>query len=82
MSGSTWKDEKWAEIAGIFPFPALELIQTNSGARSDSTGKMDSPPSGQKKGQIGSKRTQSDYRWIVRYISGWVDCPSTVAVIA
>jgi predicted permease len=32
MSGSTWKDDKWAEIAGIFPFPAFELIRTNSGA--------------------------------------------------
>ena len=32
MSGSTWSDEKWAEIAGIFPFPAFELIRTNSGA--------------------------------------------------
>jgi len=32
MSGSTWSDHKWAEIAGIFPFPAFELIRTNSGA--------------------------------------------------
>jgi predicted permease len=32
MSGSTWRDDKWAEIAGIFPFPAFELIRTNSGA--------------------------------------------------
>ena len=32
MSGSTWSDEKWAETAGIFPFPAFELIRTNSGA--------------------------------------------------
>src|SRR5438045_954802 len=32
MSGSTWSDKKWAETAGIFPFPAFELIRTNSGA--------------------------------------------------
>jgi len=32
MSGSTWRDSKWAEIAGIFPFPAFELIRNNSGA--------------------------------------------------
>jgi macrolide transport system ATP-binding/permease protein len=32
MSGSTWNDKKWAEIAGIFPFPAFELIRNNSGA--------------------------------------------------
>jgi macrolide transport system ATP-binding/permease protein len=32
MSGSTWRDEKWAEIAGIFPFPAFELIRNNSSA--------------------------------------------------
>jgi len=32
MSGSTWSDSKWAEIAGIFPFPAFELIRTNSTA--------------------------------------------------
>jgi macrolide transport system ATP-binding/permease protein len=32
MSGSTWRDSKWAESAGIFPFPAFELIRTNSGA--------------------------------------------------
>jgi predicted permease len=32
MSGSTWKEEKWLEAAGIFPFPAFELIRTNSGA--------------------------------------------------
>ena len=32
MSGSTWNDKKWADIAGIFPFPAFELIRNNSGA--------------------------------------------------
>jgi len=32
MSGSTWSDSKWKEIAGIFPFPAFELIRDNSGA--------------------------------------------------
>jgi len=32
MSGSTWKEEKWSTIAGIFPFPAFELMRTNSGA--------------------------------------------------
>lgn len=32
MSGSTWRDSKWAESAGIFPFPAFELIRTNSSA--------------------------------------------------
>src|SRR6478736_6125288 len=32
MSGSTWSDSKWLEAAGIFPFPAFELIRTNSGA--------------------------------------------------
>jgi len=32
MSGSTWRDSKWTEIAGIFPFPAFELIRNNSGA--------------------------------------------------
>jgi predicted permease len=31
MSGSTWGDEKSGEIAGIFPFPAFELLQKNSG---------------------------------------------------
>src|SRR5215831_4438113 len=28
MSGSTWSDTKWKEIAGIFPFPAFELFRT------------------------------------------------------
>jgi predicted permease len=32
MSGSTWRDGKWAQVAGIFPFPAFELIRDNSGA--------------------------------------------------
>ena len=32
MSGSTWSDGKWAETAGIFPFPAFDLIRANSGA--------------------------------------------------
>lgn len=32
MSGSTWSDDKYREIAGIFPFPAFELIRTNSRA--------------------------------------------------
>ena len=32
MSGSTWSDSKWKEIAGIFPFPAFELFRTNSAA--------------------------------------------------
>jgi len=32
MSGSTWSDDKYREIAGIFPFPAFKLIQTNSRA--------------------------------------------------
>jgi len=32
MSGSTWKDGKWSEAAGIFPFPAFELIRTHSSA--------------------------------------------------
>ena len=31
MSGNTWGDEK-SDIAGIFPFPAFELIRTNSAA--------------------------------------------------
>ncbi len=30
MSGSTWSDDRFKEIAGIFPFPAFELIRTNS----------------------------------------------------
>ena len=32
MSGSTWEDRKWKEVSGIFPFPAFELIRSNSGA--------------------------------------------------
>jgi predicted permease len=32
MSGSTWREDKWLTAAGIFPFPAFELIRTNSGA--------------------------------------------------
>jgi ABC-type antimicrobial peptide transport system permease subunit len=32
MSGSDWSDGKWAVTAGIFPFPAFELMRTNSGA--------------------------------------------------
>ena len=32
MSGSTWSDAKSGIMSGIFPFPAFELIQTNSGA--------------------------------------------------
>ncbi len=31
MSGSTWSDKKWKEIAGIFPFPAFDLIRKSSG---------------------------------------------------
>jgi predicted permease len=30
MSGSTWRDGKWIEVSGIFPYPAFELIRTNS----------------------------------------------------
>lgn len=30
MSGSTWGDEKSGEMAGIFPYPAFELLQKNS----------------------------------------------------
>jgi len=32
MSGSTWSDGQWRETGGIFPFPAFELIRTNSAA--------------------------------------------------
>ncbi|MGH9939192.1 MAG: hypothetical protein ACREAM_23365 [Blastocatellia bacterium] len=32
MSGSTWGDAKSGMTAGIFPFPAFELLQKNSGA--------------------------------------------------
>ncbi len=32
MSGSTWHEDKWRTAAGIFPFPAFELIRANSGA--------------------------------------------------
>jgi len=32
MSGSTWREDKWLTAAGIFPFPAFELIRANSGA--------------------------------------------------
>jgi predicted permease len=32
MSGSTWSEDKWLTAAGIFPFPAFELIRANSGA--------------------------------------------------
>src|SRR5215510_7777115 len=32
MSGSTWSEDKWPTAAGIFPFPAFELIRTNSRA--------------------------------------------------
>ena len=32
MSGTTWNDRKYAEVAGIFPFPAFELIRNNSSA--------------------------------------------------
>jgi macrolide transport system ATP-binding/permease protein len=32
MSGSTWSNQKWRETGGIFPFPAFELIRTNSAA--------------------------------------------------
>jgi predicted permease len=32
MSGNTWSEGKWAEVSGIFPYPAFELIQTSSGA--------------------------------------------------
>src|SRR5262249_30402312 len=31
MSGSTWREEKWTTVSGIFPFPAFEVIRTNSG---------------------------------------------------
>ena len=32
MSGSTWSEDRWLTAAGIFPFPAFELIRANSGA--------------------------------------------------
>ena len=32
MAGSTWSEDKWLTAAGIFPFPAFELIRANSGA--------------------------------------------------
>ena len=32
MSGSTWREDKWLTAAGIFPFPAFELIRGNSRA--------------------------------------------------
>jgi len=32
MSGNTWSDYQWRESGGIFPFPAFELIRTNSAA--------------------------------------------------
>jgi hypothetical protein len=32
MSGATWSDRQWRETGGIFPFPAFELIRTNSAA--------------------------------------------------
>ena len=32
MSGSTWSDGQSARMSGIFPFPAFELIRTNSDA--------------------------------------------------
>jgi len=32
MSGSTWKEGMWGEVSGIFPYPAFELIGTNSAA--------------------------------------------------
>jgi len=32
MSGSTWSEGKWKEVGGIFPYPAFELIRTNSSA--------------------------------------------------
>src|SRR5215510_12996870 len=31
MSGSTWSDNHWKVTAGIFTFPAFELIRNNSG---------------------------------------------------
>src|ERR1051326_7379472 len=32
MSGNTWSDHQWRATGGIFPFPAFELIRTNSAA--------------------------------------------------
>jgi hypothetical protein len=32
MSGSTWSEARWGEVSGIFPYPAFELIRTNSSA--------------------------------------------------
>jgi predicted permease len=32
MSGSTWDDSKLGNTSGIFPFPAFEHLQTNSGS--------------------------------------------------
>src|SRR5689334_20769276 len=32
MAGSTWREDKWLTAAGIFPFPAFELIRANPGA--------------------------------------------------
>ena len=32
MSGSTWSEGKWGEVSGIFPYPAFELMRTNSAA--------------------------------------------------
>ena len=32
MSGDTWKDKNWLSVAGIFPYPAFELIRANSDA--------------------------------------------------
>jgi predicted permease len=32
MSGSTWREGKWREASGIFPYPAFDLIRNNSGA--------------------------------------------------
>ena len=32
MSGSTWSDGQSARMSGIFPYPAFELIRTNSAA--------------------------------------------------
>jgi len=32
MSGATWAEGKFGEVSGIFPYPAFELIRTNSAA--------------------------------------------------
>jgi predicted permease len=32
MSGDTWAEKDWLEVAGIFPYPAFELFQSNSAA--------------------------------------------------